>query len=100
MEAGSDTAMSFLRSLILAMIEFPESQRKAQEEIDRVIGSDRVPTIEDFEHLSTDQRSESCSNYHRLIQPFKTHRFRPNTPLSAPHATLADEEVKPAYLSS
>ncbi len=51
MEAGSDTTMSFLRSLILAMIEFPESQRKAQEEIDRVIGSDRVPTIEDFDHL-------------------------------------------------
>ena len=32
---------------IFAMTLFPESQRKAQEEIDTVIGSDRLPEFTD-----------------------------------------------------
>lgn len=51
LEAGSETTTSFLRSLIIALIEYPEIQRKAQEEIDRVIGNDRAPTLEDFADL-------------------------------------------------
>ena len=33
------------------MMCFPEAQKKAQEEIDRVIGSDRLPSIADREQL-------------------------------------------------
>ena len=33
------------------MARHPEIQRKAQEEIDRVVGTDRLPTIEDRESL-------------------------------------------------
>jgi len=29
------------------MVQFPDVQRKAQEEIDRVIGTDRLPTFAD-----------------------------------------------------
>jgi len=35
----------------LAMVLFPEVQRKAQEELDRVIGLHRLPTIQDRDHL-------------------------------------------------
>ncbi|KAK0204716.1 cytochrome P450 [Desarmillaria ectypa] len=35
-EGGSDTTSSFLQSLILALVAFPEAQRNSQEEMDRV----------------------------------------------------------------
>ncbi|PFH63060.1 hypothetical protein XA68_10101 [Ophiocordyceps unilateralis] len=44
---GSDTTVAALRVFILAMIKFPEIQRKAQQEIDSVIGTDRLPQHKD-----------------------------------------------------
>ena len=35
----------------MAMVLFPEAQRKAQAEIDRVIGPDRLPSLADRENL-------------------------------------------------
>ena len=49
--AGSDTTASSLSSLILAMLKFPHVQRKAQEEIDNLTGSIRLPCFEDRENL-------------------------------------------------
>ena len=51
MEGGSDTSSSFIQSIILMLVAFPEVQRKAQEEVDRVIGPDRTPTFEDWANL-------------------------------------------------
>jgi cytochrome P450 len=50
-EGGSDTTSFFIQSLVLALVAFPEVTRKAQEEIDHVVGPHRLPTTEDFEHL-------------------------------------------------
>jgi cytochrome P450 len=36
-----------MESFILAMVRYPEVYKKAQEEIDRVIGSERLVTIDD-----------------------------------------------------
>ena len=47
MEAGSDTTAATLVGFVQAMLLFPEAQKKAQEEIDRVVGSDRYPNMED-----------------------------------------------------
>lgn len=47
LEGGSDTTSTYLQSFVLALIAFPDAQRKAQEEIDRVIGHDRSPTFAD-----------------------------------------------------
>lgn len=33
------------------MTLYPEAQRKAQEELDRVVGTDRLPTFADRDHL-------------------------------------------------
>lgn len=49
--AAADTTVITLTTFTLAMIMFPHVQRKAQEEIDRVVGTDRVPTFEDREKL-------------------------------------------------
>lgn len=48
---GADTTVSTIMAFTLAMILFPEVQKKAQEEIDRVIGSGRLPGYEDQQNL-------------------------------------------------
>ncbi|KAM4056369.1 kinase [Hirsutella rhossiliensis] len=49
--AGADTTVASLSGFIVAMVMFPEVQRKAQEEIDRVIGTDRLPQLQDRDNL-------------------------------------------------
>lgn len=49
--AGSDSTVAILSSFFLAMIIFPDAQRKAQEEIDRAVGNDRLPSFEDRHNL-------------------------------------------------
>lgn len=49
--AATDTTAVTLRAFALAMTKFGHVQRKAQEEIDRVVGTDRLPTFEDRESL-------------------------------------------------
>ncbi|KAG1874873.1 cytochrome P450 [Suillus subluteus] len=48
---GSDTTVSALYSLFLAMTLFPEVQKKAQAEIDAVVGFDRLPTFANRDSL-------------------------------------------------
>ncbi|GKU06996.1 o-methylsterigmatocystin oxidoreductase [Fusarium langsethiae] len=48
---GADTTVSTISSFVLAMISFPEVQKKAQAEIDRVTGGERLPNFEDQENM-------------------------------------------------
>ncbi|KAI0260545.1 cytochrome P450 [Gloeopeniophorella convolvens] len=48
---GTDTTVAAIYSFFLTMTLFPDAQRKAQEEIDRVIGGDRLITIADRNKL-------------------------------------------------
>lgn len=50
-EGGSDTTSSFLQTLVLGMVTYPEALKKAQEELDRVVGQDRLPTLDDINNL-------------------------------------------------
>lgn len=43
--------LAVMESFILSMVRNPEAFKKAQDEIDRVIGSDRLPTIDDRSSL-------------------------------------------------
>ncbi|KAJ6482554.1 cytochrome P450 [Mycena sanguinolenta] len=80
-EGGSDTTSSYLQSLILALVAYPDAQRKAHEEIDRVVGQHRMCRMDDLEEMP----------YIRaMIQ--ETHRFRPVAPLMIPHSTVTSEE--------
>ncbi|QYT01221.1 Cytochrome P450 oxidoreductase OrdA-like protein [Trichoderma simmonsii] len=51
--AGSDTTVAVLTAFILAMTLFPEVQKRAQEEIDNLIGTSptRLPQFDDRERL-------------------------------------------------
>lgn len=51
LEAGSETTSAFLNSWILVMLQNPDVAKKAQEEIDRVVGPSRLPDWEDESNL-------------------------------------------------
>ncbi|VEN64074.1 unnamed protein product [Callosobruchus maculatus] len=49
--AGSETTSNTLSFCFLYLVLYPEVQKKAQEEIDRVLGRERVPTLSDKHKL-------------------------------------------------
>ncbi|KAG2366904.1 cytochrome P450 [Suillus spraguei] len=49
--AGSYTTVSAVYSFFLAMTLFPDVQKKAQSEIDAIIGTDRLPSLADRDSL-------------------------------------------------
>ena len=51
MEAGSDTTAVFLQSFVSFMVAFPDVQKRAQKELDDVVGTVRSPTFDDWESL-------------------------------------------------
>jgi cytochrome P450 len=81
LEAGSDTTSSTLYGFVQAMVLFPEVQKKAQAEIERVVGHDRLPTMEDEPKL---QYIRGCMK--------ESMRWMPTTILGAvPHAVTEDD---------
>ncbi|KAI5117354.1 hypothetical protein M0805_002464 [Coniferiporia weirii] len=45
--AGADTTVSAIHTFVLAMTLYPEYQKRAQDELDAVVGKDSLPTFED-----------------------------------------------------
>ncbi|KIX97064.1 uncharacterized protein Z520_07178 [Fonsecaea multimorphosa CBS 102226] len=80
LEAGFDTTASTLQGFILAMMMFPEVQKKAQRELDEVVGSDRLPTMDDLPELPY---VHACAK--------ESLRWMPTTVFAAPHATTVDD---------
>ncbi|THV04845.1 cytochrome P450 [Dendrothele bispora CBS 962.96] len=80
--AGSDTTVSVLMSLFLAMALHPEIQDKAQCQLDQVL-NDRLPIFEDRQQLPY----IDCICYELL-------RWNPVTPLGLNHFVSEDDEYK------
>ena len=51
LEAGSDTTATALQAFVLFMLSTPRVLKKVKEEIDTVIGPDRLPTSDDEARL-------------------------------------------------
>ena len=51
LEAGSDTSAMNIDSFILYMLNHPHVLKKAREEVDAVVGAERMPEFEDEERL-------------------------------------------------
>jgi cytochrome P450 len=49
--AGSDTTVAAVTSFFLALLVYPDVQAKGQAEVDRVVGRDRLPVVEDAENM-------------------------------------------------
>ncbi|KAI1261749.1 cytochrome P450 [Xylariaceae sp. FL1019] len=79
-QAGSDTTANEITAFVQAMVLFPDIQRRAREEIDRVCG-ERLPTMGDAKLLP----------YVRACVK-ETLRWMPTALLGIPHAVLQDDE--------
>ncbi|KAI5923092.1 cytochrome P450 [Camillea tinctor] len=77
---GADTTVSAISSFVLAMVLFPTIQKKAQDEIDLVVGVDRLPQFQDRDHLPY---------VNALVM--ETLRWMPVGPMATPH--VADEDI-------
>ncbi|KAG1849812.1 cytochrome P450 [Suillus tomentosus] len=75
-----ETTSSTLMIFVLAMVLYPDIERRAQAEIDSVIGRDRLPTFEDRASLP----------YVEAILR-ETFRWHPILPLGVPRATSSDD---------
>ncbi|KAJ3849625.1 cytochrome P450 [Lentinula lateritia] len=82
--AGTDTTVVTLWSFFLAMTKYPEFQKKAQEELDRVVGAKRLPDFDDRDSLPYIQ----AIVYEVMRQPI--------TPSSLPHFS-SEEDVYDGY---
>ncbi|KAF8884168.1 cytochrome P450 [Infundibulicybe gibba] len=78
---GSDTTVSSVQTFFLAMTMYPEAQRKAQAEIDAVIGSGRLPEFADRESLP----------YVNAVMK-ESLRWKNVLPVAVPHSSTEDDE--------
>ncbi|OAA36481.1 Cytochrome P450 [Metarhizium rileyi] len=84
---GSETTVTALTSFVLAMTMFPEVQRKAQDEIDSLVGNERLPSLADRARLPYIEA---------LVK--EVFRWSPIAPLAIPHATSEDMEYRGYYI--
>lgn len=76
---GGDTTVSVVTCFILAMIRYPGVQRKAQKEIESLLGSSKLPSFED---------RDSLPYVNALVQ--ELYRWSPTAPLGFPHSMSED----------
>ncbi|KAF8675528.1 cytochrome P450 [Rhizoctonia solani] len=80
---GTDTSVNTLIMFFMAMVLYPDVQKRAQAEIDSVLGHSRLPKVEDRAQLGY---------VDRVVQ--ETLRWGPVTPLAVPHTCFKDDTYK------
>ncbi|KAG6829028.1 hypothetical protein H0H87_012833 [Tephrocybe sp. NHM501043] len=86
-EAGTNTTACALHCLLLACTFSPHVVKRAQTEIDQVVG-DRMPTFEDYSNLPY---------VYAVVK--EALRWVPVTPLSFPHLAAEDDEYNGLFAS-
>ena len=66
---------------------YPDVQKKAQEELDRVVGPNRLPDFDDYEKLT----------YIRAVS-LECMRWMPVTPMGVPHTVIRDDEYRGFFI--
>lgn len=82
MEGGSDTSSSIILAFLHAMKKWEGLLKKAQAEIDAVVGEDRTPVWADYERLP----------YVAAVVK-EAMRWRPIVPLAFPHAAAEGKNI-------
>jgi len=81
--AGTETTVSTLSSFILAMVMHPQVFKKARAEVDRVIGTGRLPELDDREHMP----------YLECLLK-EVYRWGLAAPLGLVHKLMSDDEYR------
>ncbi|CAE6423487.1 unnamed protein product [Rhizoctonia solani] len=81
--AGIETTVNTLMMFFLAMVLYPEAQKKAQDELDYVLGGTRLPSFDDRTRLGCVER---------IVQ--ETLRWAPVAGLALPHTCYQDDTYK------
>jgi cytochrome P450 len=77
---GAESTAAVMSWWMLAMVLYPDVQKRAQAELDRVVGRDRLPSFADLEHLP----------YIRAMGK-ESLRWRPIAPIGFPHRLSQDD---------
>jgi len=80
------------------MLHYPEIMKKAQDEIDSVVASNRLPEFEDADALpyvrAMIKEIREIHSFHELatllLNPFHS-RWRPIAPMGVPHSVISDD---------
>jgi len=91
---------------ILALVLYPDAQKKAQEEIDKVIGPHRLPNFEDRHSLAfVEALYREVLRWHPIIPLGMSSRVLPSTVVSTAyfvagglHATSAEDIYEGMYI--
>ncbi|KAK7904980.1 hypothetical protein WMY93_017587 [Mugilogobius chulae] len=85
--AGQDTVSTAMQWIILLLIKYPDIQAKLHTVIDKVVGPDRLPTMED---------RQSIPYLEAFI--YEVMRFTSFVPLTIPHSTTADVTIEGLHI--
>jgi len=85
--AGVETVSSAAVTLVFSLVLHPEVQKKAQAEIDRVVGTGRLPTFDD---------RDSLPYVEAVLREIL--RWRPVTNLALPHTSIEDDVYKGFFI--
>ncbi|XP_064881760.1 cytochrome P450 1B1-like [Oncorhynchus nerka] len=81
--AGQETMSTIFQWILLLLIKYPNIQTRLQEQIDKVVGRDRLPCIED---------KASLAYLDAVI--YETMRYTSFVPLTIPHSTTSDVTIE------
>ncbi|KAI0334306.1 cytochrome P450 [Cubamyces sp. BRFM 1775] len=81
--AGMETSRGTLLMFLFCMTRHPQVLRKAQEEMDRVVGNDRLPDFSD---------RESLPYLNAVLEEIL--RWHPALPMAVPHRLMVDDEYR------
>lgn len=94
-------------AFFLSMALFPEAQKRAQAEIDRVIGTDRLPTFSDRDDLPyVNALVKEVMRWHSVAPtgdglPTGTHQtldVNPSIPAGVPHRVMTDDNYNGYFI--
>ncbi|CAG10687.1 unnamed protein product, partial [Tetraodon nigroviridis] len=85
--AGQDTISTVMQWIILLLVKYPDMQAKLHELVDKVVGQDRLPTVED---------RSSLAYLDAFI--YETMRFTSFVPVTIPHSTTSDVTIEGLHI--
>ncbi|KAG7094942.1 hypothetical protein E1B28_005744 [Marasmius oreades] len=87
--AGGESTSGQMSWVLMSLVLYPDVQKKAQEEVDRVVGRDRMPTFKDLE-------PEQMPYLNALLREIM--RWRSIGPLCIPHRLKQDDYYEGYFL--